>query len=231
MKPQEKPVNMEVLRHFGIHHSLIYVCVCGHRLEVSASPPRVRVDFVPEDLDGCRTILQRKHLTFQDLLNHLIPRRSQGTSYGTTLLHTLDTKSCTKRRCLNMMQLQSIRTSWPAILQIAPGTNAQPSRPLPMQSMLLNITHSDGPPVEYELLGCIRYHGSNPTEGTAARHYTLHVLRNGRVYSYDGMQNSGRLVEVGPSSVFRDADPLAHTWMYVRTSDTVVRIPFLLRLP
>lgn len=209
--------------HFGIQHNLIYVCTCGHTLDVSASPPEVRVGFVPEDQDGCRTLLNRTYLNFQDLFDHFIPRRKFGSSYATTLLHTLETTPCTKRRCSHIMQLQSIRTSWPAILQIAPGTNAQPSRPLPRHSMRLKITHSDAPPVEYELLGCIRYHGATPTDGTAPRHYTAHVLHQGRVYSYDGMRNSGRLEEVGSSSVFREHDPLAYTWMYVRTSDIGVR--------
>lgn len=78
-------------------------------------------------------------------------------------------------------------------------------------------------PVQYQLVGCIRYHRNAEDDGTAARHFTMRIQRHGRVYAYDGMHRNGEMIDIGPSSLFVDEDLKAVGWVYSRTSMNFVR--------
>lgn len=176
-------------------------------------------------MDGCRLRSGRLNITFQDLIDTLIPRRRHGPSFATTLLHSLGHITCSNSLCSAPASLQAIRTHWPAILYIKCGTNADSSNPLPRQNLVLSIRSSSdqSTPVQYQLVGCIRYHRKSEDDGTAARHFTMRIQRNGRVYAYDGMHRNGEMIDIGPSSLFVDEDLKAVGWVYSRTSTHFVR--------
>lgn len=208
-----------------MQHHLLYSCSAGHQFNCPASPPQPRFSFILEDIDACRSRSTDGRVSYQDFFRALIPRTPKGPSWGTTVLHEQPPIACQSDHCNEEMTLQSIRTSWPAVLQIGPPEHAAADKARSeVRTMLsFSVAHSNNrSTVQYELVGNIRYHDTPDDGGTAANHYTCRFLQKARVYSYNGMLHSGQLQEIGPASSMLDVDPLVTTWMYVRTSDTSV---------
>lgn len=192
-----------------------------------ASAPQTRFTFILEDIEACKSRSSRANgmVTYSDIFSSIIPRRSEGPSWGTTVLHTLPPIPCKEKHCKEAMVLHSIRTSWPAVLQIGPPDYAVafPDQSHIDATTVISISSSSREAVQYKLVGCIRFHRTSEEDGTAANHFTCRFLHNTHAYVYNDMLHSGELKEIGGQDIFLENDRLATTLMYVRTSTASVR--------
>jgi hypothetical protein len=111
-----------IQKEFGIQHTLISVCSAGHTSSCSTSRLEVIFSVILNDVDTTRAICGQD-ATFNDFLEHIIPRRRIGNDAGgTTLLHTIPPLPCSHPGCHRKSHIDCIETSWPHIFNVTPET-------------------------------------------------------------------------------------------------------------
>ena len=153
--------------------------------------------------------------TLENYFQHIIPCRCMGNdAVGTTLLHTLLPSSCEHPGCDHDSHINSIKTSWPSILNITPETVGgsigifnRNALPLPCNFRIQDV--------QYKLVE--RTH-----HDSRQQHYTCNRPIGLSLYTSDDMLFGGNFINVGSADLLYDVDFTMDMLVYHRVTDSQV---------
>lgn len=171
------------------------------------------------DVDTTRAICG-PDATFNNFLEHIIPRRHIGNEAGgTTLLHTIPPSPCSHPGCLRESHIDRIETLWPRIFNVTPETVSSSTGVFNRTALPLprNFHIQD---VQYELVGRVHH---DPKR----QHFTCDRPILSHLYCSDDMLFGGNFIRVGSADLLQDVDFTVNLLVYHRVTDSQVRELFI----
>lgn len=205
MPTKDNKPPLELQSHFRIQHCLHRCCEAGHQVTEDLEFEPVITKIRDDDIEIARA-LRGPTCTMTEYFAHFIPRTRGGLD-GTTLLHDNPAIPCSSEACKHLASVISISTHWPLVLHIKPSDSKPLSNPTAFE---IHCTY--GPPVTYQLVGRVLWHG--PKE----LHFTAQVLIDGNTYLYNDMANDGRLHLSGDKQQFDETEKIVVYCVYHRDS-------------
>ncbi|KAL4256927.1 hypothetical protein AB1N83_010648 [Pleurotus pulmonarius] len=222
VKDSDPPILAQ--KFLGVEHSFVSSCPI-HASVMPAHAPEAIVDINSDDMVFAHQQTGQWPVPLSSYFSLALPRRRIGPhTGGTSLLHLLSPFAdfgCQEPHCSNTVEVASIETAWPQILQLVPSYIAASKECLADQKYVdtplsFTIQHdSTSNTIEYELVGRI-------VHLPLRNHWILQVRIGDHCYSYDDMENQGQLVYQGDPSLLTVANPDVALVTYHRTSTQAV---------